>query len=106
MFTNGEVLLFDEIDTSLHPLLVRFLVQRFHSEATNPRNSQLIFTTHNTSLLDQRVFRRDQIWFVEKDRAAASRLYPLTDFKPRKDEDLEGGYIRGRYGALPLLGDM
>jgi AAA15 family ATPase/GTPase len=106
VFTNGEVLLFDEIDTSLHPLLVRFLVQRFHSEATNPRNSQLIFTTHNTSLLDQRVFRRDQIWFVEKDRAAASRLYPLTDFKPRKDEDLEGGYMRGRYGALPLLGDM
>lgn len=103
--TNGEVLLFDEIDTSLHPLLVKFLIERFHSEATNPHNAQLIFTTHNTSLLDQRIFRRDQVWFVEKDRDASSKLYPLTDFKPRNDEDLQRWYMRGRYGALPILGE-
>ena len=104
VMSNGEVLLVDEIDTSLHPLLVRFLIQRFHSEKTNPRNAQLIFTTHNTSLLDQEeLFRRDQIWFVEKERDGASRLYPLTDFKPRNDEVLEKWYMRGRYGALPLL---
>jgi AAA15 family ATPase/GTPase len=81
---NGEVLLFDEIDTSLHPLLVRFLIQRFHSDAINPVNAQLIFTTHNTSLLNQETFARDQIWFVEKDREASSRLYPLTDFQSQE----------------------
>ena len=105
VFANGEVLLLDEIDTSLHPLLTRFLIQRFHSRSNNPKNAQLIFTTHNTTLLDQRLFRRDQIWFVEKDRSLASKLYPLTDFKPRKDEDLESWYVRGRYGALPLLSE-
>jgi hypothetical protein len=105
VFTNGEVLLFDEIDTSLHTLLVKFLIQRFHSEATNPLNAQLIFTTHNTSLLDQRIFRRDQIWFVEKDREAASKLYSLSDFRPRNDEDLQRWYMRGRYGALPILAE-
>lgn len=103
VFDNGEVLLFDEIDTSLHPLLTRFLIDRFHSSVTNPRNAQLIFTTHNTSLLDQDLFRRDQIWFVEKGSLGASKLYPLTDFKPRNDEVLERWYLRGRYGALPLL---
>jgi AAA15 family ATPase/GTPase len=101
---NGEVLLFDEIDTSLHPLLVHFLIQRFHSDAINRLNAQLIFTTHNTSLLNQQIFARDQIWFVEKDREASSKLYPLTDFSPRNDEDLQRGYMRGRYGALPILG--
>jgi uncharacterized protein len=105
VFANGEVLLFDEVDTSLHPLLVKFLIQRFHSEASNPNNAQLVFTTHNTSLLDQKIFRRDQIWFVEKDHEASSKLYPLTDFKPRNDEDLERWYMRGRYGALPILGE-
>jgi uncharacterized protein len=104
VFTNGEVLLFDEVDTSLHPLLVKFLIERFHSEETNPHNAQLIFTTHNPALLDQKIFRRDQIWFVEKDPEASSKLYPLTDFKPRNDEDLQRWYMRGRYGALPILG--
>jgi AAA15 family ATPase/GTPase len=102
---NGEVLLFDEIDTSLHSLLVRFLIRRFHSQKTNPNNAQLIVTTHNTSLLDRELFRRDQIWFVEKDQHGASKLYPLTDFKPRSDESLERWYMRGRYGALPILPD-
>jgi AAA15 family ATPase/GTPase len=103
VFANGEVLLVDEIDTSLHPLLVRFLVRRFHSAESNARNAQLVFNTHNTTLLRQDLFRRDQIWFVEKDATGASRLYPLSDFKPRTDEQLELGYLKGRYGALPIL---
>ena len=66
--------------------------------------SQLIFTTHETSILSQEVFRRDQIWFCEKDDAQATQLYPLTDFSPRKGrDDLEANYLAGRYGALPYL---
>lgn len=103
VFANGEVLLFDEIDASLHPLLVRFLIQKFHSNETNSRNAQLVFTTHNTFLIKE--FRRDQIWFVDKKQDGASLLYPLTNFKPRVDEALERNYILGRYGALPILGE-
>ena len=106
VLNNGEVILFDELDTSLHPLMTRFLIGLFHGKSTNPKNAQLVFTTHDTSLLDPEVFRRDQIWFIEKDRQGASRLYPLTDFSPRKDEKLERGYLRGRYGALPFIGEL
>lgn len=105
VFANGEVLLFDEIDTSLHPLLTQFLIKKFHSDNTNPHNAQLIFISHNTSLLSQDLFRRDQIWFFEKNQDGASHLYPLSDFKPRNDESLERWYMRGRYGALPILGE-
>jgi uncharacterized protein len=100
---NGEVLFFDEIDTNMHPKLLMFLIQKFHSNSTNPNNAQLICTTHNTSLLDREMFRRDQFWFVEKDKIGASKLYPLTDFSPRNDEVIERWYMRGRYGALPTL---
>ena len=103
VFNNGEVLLFDEIDVNMHPKLLMFLVHKFHSNETNPNNAQLICTTHNTALLDQDIFRRDQFWFVEKDKGGASKLYPLTDFSPRGDETLERWYMRGRYGALPVL---
>jgi AAA15 family ATPase/GTPase len=103
---NGEVILYDELDTSLHPLMTRFLIRLFHGKATNPNNAQLIFTTHDTSLLDSDLFRRDQVWFIEKDDKGASRVYPLTDFSPRKDEALERGYLRGRYGALPFIGEL
>jgi hypothetical protein len=100
---NGEVLLFDEIDTNMHPRLLRFLIQKFHSDITNPNNAQLVCSTHNTSLLDRELFRRDQFWFVEKQQNGASKLYPLTDFSPRNDEVIERWYMRGRYGALPVL---
>ena len=103
---NGEVILYDELDTSLHPLMTRFLIGLFHNRSTNPKNAQLVFTTHDTSLLDSEIFRRDQIWFIEKDKKGASRLYPLSDFSPRKDEKLERGYLRGRYGALPFIGEL
>lgn len=102
IFKNGEILLVDEIEASLHPLLVQFLIQKFHS-GENKQNSQLIFTTQSATLLDQNLLRRDQIWFVEKNRNGGSRIYPLTDFKPRNDEVLENWYLRGRYGALPIL---
>jgi len=100
---NGEVLIFDEIDTNMHPALLRFLISRFQSTSTNPNNAQLICSTHNTSILDRALFRRDQVWFVEKDRVGASKVYPLTDFSPRNDESFERAYMRGRYGAQPIL---
>jgi hypothetical protein len=101
---SGNVLLIDELHDNLHPKLVQFLVQLFHNPETNPKNAQLIFTTHDTSILNQDVFRRDQIWFCEKDQQQATHLYPLTDFSPRKGrENLEAAYLAGRYGALPYL---
>ena len=102
---KGMVLVVDELGSSLHPLLVRRLVELFQNSRFNKKGAQLIFTSHDTSLLDQDLFRRDQIWFVEKDRDQASKLYPLSDFSPRKNEALERGYLMGRYGALPFLGD-
>lgn len=106
VLAEGEVILFDELDTSLHPLIIRYLVEQFHSPTANPRHAQLVFSTHNTSLLDMDLFRRDQIWFLERGQKAASRLYPLTDFKPRQGEALERGYLRGRYGALPVVSGL
>lgn len=103
---NGRVLVVDELDSSLHTLLVRFLIRLFHNPDINKNAAQLVFTTHDTSLLDSDLFRRDQIWFVEKDKTQATRLYPLTDFSPRKNEALERGYLMGRYGALPFFMDL
>ena len=101
---NGYVLVIDELHDSLHPKMVKYLVSLFHSKKTNPKNAQLIFTTHETSILNQDVFRRDQIWFCEKNKSQETSLYPLTDFSPRKDrENLELGYLSGRYGALPFI---
>ncbi len=101
---NGYTLVIDELHDNLHPLMVKFLVDLFHNNETNPNNAQLIFTTHETSILNQDVFRRDQVWFCEKDKDQSSRLFPLTDFSPRKGVDnLEKGYLSGRYGALPYL---
>jgi uncharacterized protein len=104
VLANGEVLLFDEIDTSLHPLLTWFLIDQFHSDSINRNGAQLVFSTHDTTLLNQELLRRDQIWFVEKQPGASSKLFPLIDFSPRNDEVIERWYLRGRYGALPLLG--
>lgn len=103
VFKNGEVLLIDEIETSLHPMLVKFLINLFHSPKSNPCKAQLVCTTHNTTMLSQEIFRRDQIWFVEKGSDYASKCYPLSDFSVRKDEVIEKWYMRGRYGALPIL---
>lgn len=101
----GATLCVDEIDRSLHPLLTRMLVRLFRSD-TNPNNGQLIFTTHDTTLLDPELLRRDQVWFVEKNTEQATTLYPLLDYSPRKNENLERGYLLGRYGAIPFVADL
>jgi len=103
---DGKILVVDELDGSLHPKMIHFLVSIIQNAHLNKNNAQLIFTTHNTSLLDTEFFRRDQIWFMEKDKEQASHLYPLTDFSPRKSEALEKGYLIGRYGALPYFGEF
>ncbi len=101
---HGYILFIDELHDNLHPRLVQFLVQLFHNAEINPQNAQLVFTTHETSILNQDVFRRDQIWFCDKDDEQSTKLYPLTDFSPRKGrENLELAYLSGRYGALPFI---
>lgn len=105
ILSQGRIIVADELDNSLHPKIMRFLLSMFHNCKTSPANGQLIFTTHDTSLLDQDLVRRDQVWFVEKDKSNASQLYPLTDFKPRAGEALQKGYLNGRYGALPYTSE-
>lgn len=99
----GRVLVVDELDDSLHPLLVRQIIELFHDPAVNRHDAQLIFNTHDATLLDIQLFRRDQIWFVERDNRDNSRLYPLSDYSPRNKESLMRGYLYGRYGALPIV---
>jgi hypothetical protein len=100
---HGQVLAVDEIDDSLHPLLVRRLIELFHNPETNPHAAQLIMNTHDATLLDTQLFRRDQIWFTEKDHRGGTQLYPLSDYRPRKGEALSKGYLHGRYGGVPIL---
>lgn len=101
---EGFVLVIDELNNSLHPTLVRFILNQFHSPRFNTGNAQMVFSTHDTSILSQELFRRDQIWFCERDEQLATRLYPLSDFRPRKGvENLERSYLTGRYGAIPFI---
>ena len=98
------VLIIDELDKSLHPYLVEYIVKMFNSLEYNPRGAQLIFNTHDTNLLDLNFFRRDQVWFTEKnDENGESVLYSLNDFSIRKSENIEKGYMLGRYGAVPFI---
>ena len=104
---KGQTLVIDELDTSLHTLLVQELVRLFHNPEISTTGAQLIFTTHDTSLLNTpNLLRRDQIWFVEKDRDEASILISLSEFSPRKKEALERGYLIGRYGGIPFIEKM
>lgn len=100
---SNQLSIFDELETSLHPLLVKALLEFVSAKTETGHTAQLLFTTHNPLLLDQTLLRRDQIWFTEKDQEGATRLYPLTDFKPRKDESLIKGYLAGRYGGIPFI---
>lgn len=103
----GEVLLIDEISSKLHYSLTEFILRIFNHPKINSRNAQLIFSTHNTNLLSKNVFRRDQIWFTEKNRKdMATHLYSLLEYSPRKNENIQKGYLAGRYGAIPFIGDM
>ena len=99
-----RVLVLDELDTKLHPHLCLFLLDYFNNPDLNTANSQLVFTTHNTKFLDLDIFRRDQIWFTEKDvSAGVTDLFSLLEFKPRKDTNIEKGYLSGRFGATPFI---
>lgn len=103
---NGEVLIIDELNARLHPLLTRHIVKTFNSLEGNPNKAQLIFTTHDTNLLDREILRRDQIYFTEKDQFGASHLFSLVEYKPRNDEAYEKNYIKGKYGAIPFVGGL
>ena len=101
---EGNVIVFDELHDNLHPELVRFLVNRFHDPEANPHGAQLVFSTHDTSILDQGLLRSDQIWFCERNERLETSLFPLSDFRLRRGFDnLEKAYLAGRFGALPYI---
>lgn len=101
---HGKALIVDELDVRMHPLLSEYLIKLFHDPSRNKNNAQLVFTTHNVNLLDQELFRRDQIWFTEKNPDCGySDLYSLTEFSPRNDKNIQKGYLAGKYGALPFI---
>jgi hypothetical protein len=108
----GVQLFIDELDSKLHPILTQEIIKIFNNPETNPKNAQLIFTTHDTNLLGANLFRRDQIWFTEKDEFEATDMYSLLEFKDdegntiRKDRSFEKDYIRGRYGAIPYISNL
>lgn len=103
---NGRVLCVDELDDSLHPTLVRQIVALFHDPAINTRGAQLIFNTHDVTLLDVQLLRRDQIWLMDRDRRDASQLYSLSSYRPRNSESLMRGYLTGRYAGLPFVDSL
>ena len=103
---NGHVLVIDELDARIHPLITASIVQLFNSSTTNPKNAQLIFTTHNTSILDNRIFRRDQIWFTEMHRFGNTDLFSLAEYRVRNDASFEKDYLGGKYGAVPFVSSL
>jgi len=108
---NGGTLILDELDTSLHPQISQSIVKLFNSNVHNPKNAQLIFATHDTNLLDKRFFRRDQIWFTEKNAYGVTDLYSLAEYKVndskiRNDASYQKDYILGKYGAIPFIGNF
>ena len=106
-FETRKVIVVDELEKSMHPTLVEFIVKLFNNKDINKANSQLIFTTHAINLLNLELLRRDQIWFTEKNpESGVSDLYSLDSFPVRKDENIQKGYINGRYGAVPFIRDI
>ena len=109
VLNSGGVLIIDELNANLHPLLVRLFIQTFLNKKLNPKNAQLVFTTHDVRQLSANILRRDEIWFVEKQNDGVSEIYSLSDFigedgtKIRKDENYEKNYLLGKYGAIPKL---
>lgn len=101
--SDGRILIVDELHNHLHPTMTRFIIELFHNEKINTKNAQLIFTTHETSVLSKDIFRKDQIYFCEKQNKA-TKIYSMSDFKGlRKNIDYEKSYLLGRFGALPRL---
>lgn len=106
-FLNGGIFVCDEIERSLHPVLVKRLVQAFNNPRINKGGAQLVCTTHDVNLLKSDVLRRDEIWFIEKDISGVSTVYPLSEFRDiRNNYDYETGYLKGRFGAIPFLGNI
>ncbi|MVM37817.1 AAA family ATPase [Spirosoma sp. HMF3257] len=109
---DGGVLVVDELDAKLHPIMTKAIIRLFNLPELNPNNAQLIFATHDTNLLSGKLFRRDQVYFTEKDQYGATCLYSLVEYKEedgtkvRKDRSFEEDYIQGRYGAIPFIGDL
>lgn len=104
MLNKGKIIIFDELDIKLHPLITRYIISIFQNKEFNKNQSQLLFTTHDTNLLDLNFMRRDQIWFAEKDDYGASDYYSLYNLNNvRKTENIQKNYIRGKYGAIPFL---
>ncbi len=111
VLSNGGVLIIDELDASLHPLLTLEITKLFHSKQYNPKDAQLIFSTHDTNLLCYGNYRRDQVFFIEKDEYGSSDLYSLIEYKEegkkiRNDRSFENDYIKGKYGAIPYIGNI
>jgi AAA15 family ATPase/GTPase len=103
---RGTVLVIDEMDSSLHTLVGQKVLDLFMNKRTNPSGAQLLVTTHDTNVMGHDGLRRDQIWFTEKDKHGATHLFPLTNFKARKGQNVEKGYLEGRFGAIPYSGDI
>ena len=101
---KGGVLLIDELERELHPMLVDYIIAKFQSKTSNSKGAQLIFTTHNTELLNMELLRKDQIYFADKDRTTgSSELYSISDFSTKTTENIRKGYLLGKYGATPDL---
>ncbi|MBP6919504.1 MAG: ATP-binding protein [Candidatus Omnitrophica bacterium] len=100
---NGSIIVVDELDAKLHPILIKFLITLFNSLENNPKNAQLVFASHNTNLFNRSIFRRDQIWLTEKNKYGATDLYSLAEYKVRNDASFEKDYIAGKYGAIPFI---
>lgn len=103
---KGKMLVIDEFDSKLHPILTCKVIALFNSKDTNPKNAQLLFTTHDTNLLSANLFRRDQVWFTQKDGFGATDLYSLVEYKVRNNASFEKEYMQGKYGAIPIMGDL
>lgn len=104
ILNSDTTFIIDEIDQSLHPALLFDLVTKIMRVETT--QGQLIFTTHESNLLDLNIFRQDEIWFAEKNEQGCTRLYSLSDYKPRYDLDIRKGYLKGRFGAIPFTADL
>lgn len=103
LIEGEKTLIIDELNSAFHPMLCQFVLKKFTSKRTNPKNSTLLFTTHDVSLLDRKFLRRDQVWFVDKDRFGASKLFSLDEFGERKESSYSKRYLEGRYGAIPYI---
>lgn len=101
---SKRVYLIDEIERSIHPLLIKELINKFSHDAKT--HGQLVFSTHESNLLDQEIFRPDEIWFAEKNKEGATEIYPLSEFKEHHTIDIRKGYLNGRYGGIPFLGNL